>query len=86
MAKGRVLVVDDEPAVRKSIRLSLTKAEGVTEKMPEHRMVIVDRCHGDTFASPRLAVALHGVWLDRPQGRIPEIGNELGNNMHAISV
>ncbi len=27
MAKGRVLVVDDEAAVRKSIRLSLTKAD-----------------------------------------------------------
>ncbi|MDA2910641.1 response regulator [Nitrospiraceae bacterium AH_259_D15_M11_P09] len=27
MPKGRVLVVDDEPAVRKSIRLSLTKAD-----------------------------------------------------------
>jgi len=27
MAKGRVLVVDDEPDVRKSIRLSLTKAD-----------------------------------------------------------
>ncbi len=27
MAEGRVLVVDDEPAVRKSIRLILTKAD-----------------------------------------------------------